>query len=86
MDDVLLRPGPLHDAAVAAYQEDHSGPVGSGCHGGIDPFQPTGGRPHFELDFVCMFGSAFQWHFPMPKEGQYVSVVVDCVRTVSPPW
>lgn len=50
---------------------------------GVDPFQPTGGRPHFELDFVCMFGSAFQWHFPVPKEGNYITVVVDCVRTVS---
>ena len=27
--------------------------------GGKDPFSP-GGQPHFELDFVCMFGSAFQ--------------------------
>jgi len=53
-------------------------------NGGVDPFQP-GGRPHFELDFVCMFGSAFQWHFPVPKEGNYTTVVVDLVRTVSEP-
>ncbi|KAF9990985.1 hypothetical protein BGZ75_007168 [Mortierella antarctica] len=52
-------------------------------NGGLDPLQPTGGRPHFELDFVCMFGSAFQWHYPQPREGQYMSVVVDLVRTVS---
>lgn len=107
MDDVLVHPGPKHDAAVAQYAKDGSGPVGSAClemvgfpriddylmrdpvyraakasNNGIDPFQ-SHGRPHFELDFVCMFGSAFQWHFPVPKQGQYVSVVVDCVRTVS---
>ncbi|KAG0380542.1 hypothetical protein BGX24_007572, partial [Mortierella sp. AD032] len=52
-------------------------------NGGLDPLQPTGGRPHFELDFVCLFGSAFQWHYPLPREGQYMSVVVDLVRTVS---
>ncbi len=51
-------------------------------NGGVDPFQPHG-RPHFELDFVCMFGSVFQWHFPVPKKGCYTSVVVDLVRTVS---
>ncbi|KAF9348701.1 hypothetical protein BGX26_012914, partial [Mortierella sp. AD094] len=80
MDDVLLRPGPRHAAAVSSYKRDKSGPVGSGClemvgfpridknlmqdpiyreakanNGGVDPFQP-GGRPHFELDFVCVFG------------------------------
>ncbi|KAF9382720.1 hypothetical protein BGX21_001749, partial [Mortierella sp. AD011] len=54
-------------------------------NGGKDPFQPDGIRPHFELDFVCVFGSAFQWHYPVPKEGNYTSVVVDCVRTVSDP-
>jgi len=51
-------------------------------NGGVDPFQ-SHGRPHFELDFVCMFGSAFQGHYPVPKEGNYTSVVVDLVRTVS---
>lgn len=55
------------------------------ANGGQDPFQPGGTRPHFELDFVCLFGSAFQWHFPQPLEGQYMSVVVDCVRTLSSP-
>ncbi|PWN89503.1 alcohol oxidase [Acaromyces ingoldii] len=49
---------------------------------GLDPFSPKG-QPHFELDFVCMFGSAFQWHYPIPKEGNYTSVVVDLVRPVS---
>ncbi|OQD81313.1 hypothetical protein PENANT_c028G03455 [Penicillium antarcticum] len=29
------------------------------ANGGKDPFCPYG-QPHFELDFVCMFGSAFQ--------------------------
>src|SRR5271170_3558416 len=32
------------------------------ANGGLDPFCPEG-QPHFELDFVCMFGSAFQWHY-----------------------
>ncbi|KAH6663415.1 hypothetical protein B0J14DRAFT_609416 [Halenospora varia] len=52
------------------------------ANGGHDPFSPQG-QPHFELDFVCMFGSAFQWHFPTPKKGCYTSVVVDLVRPVS---
>jgi choline dehydrogenase-like flavoprotein len=51
-------------------------------NGDRDPFKPQGG-PHFELDFVCMFGSAFQWHYPVPKEGCYTTVVIDLVRPVS---
>jgi choline dehydrogenase len=51
-------------------------------NGGVDPFCPKG-QPHFELDFVCMFGTAFQWHYPTPKTGCYISVVVDLVRPVS---
>ncbi|GAW27307.1 putative glucose-methanol-choline oxidoreductase [Rosellinia necatrix] len=54
------------------------------ANGGVDPFCPEG-QPHFELDFVSVFGSAFQWHYPTPKEGCYVSVVVDLVRPISPP-
>ncbi|MCJ1334426.1 hypothetical protein MMC10_011136 [Thelotrema lepadinum] len=53
-----------------------------GAYGGRDPFSPEG-QPHFELDFVCMFGSAFQWHYPTPKYGCYTSIVVDLVRPVS---
>lgn len=52
-------------------------------NGGKDPFCP-GGQPHFELDFVCMFGSAFQWHYPLPKTGSYTTVMVDLVRPVGP--
>lgn len=52
------------------------------ANGGKDPFSP-GGQPHFELDFVCMFGSAFQWHYPTPKEGDHITVMVDLVRPVS---
>lgn len=52
------------------------------ANGGKDPFCPEG-QPHFELDFVGMFGSAFQWHYPTPKTGCYTSVVVDLVRPVS---
>ncbi|RMZ91991.1 hypothetical protein DV736_g793, partial [Chaetothyriales sp. CBS 134916] len=52
------------------------------ANGSRDPFSPEG-QPHFELDFVCMFGSAFQWHFPVPKKGNYITIVVDLVRPVS---
>ncbi|KAI8313922.1 hypothetical protein K4K59_003762 [Colletotrichum sp. SAR11_240] len=54
------------------------------ANGGVDLFCPEG-QPHFELDFVCMFGTAFQWHYPIPKNGQHMSVVVDLVRPVSDP-
>ncbi|KJZ75584.1 hypothetical protein HIM_05047 [Hirsutella minnesotensis 3608] len=108
IDDALLRSGQVHDAAVATYKTDHSGPVASGtlevvgfpridsylekvpeyraakaANGGRDPFCPEG-QPHFELDFVSLFGSAFQWHYPMPKQGSYTTVIVDLVRPISP--
>ncbi|KAI9666009.1 MAG: hypothetical protein M1821_003944 [Bathelium mastoideum] len=51
---------------------------------GRDPFCPYG-QPHFELDFVCLFGSAFQWHYPTPSKGSYITVMVDLVRPVSEP-
>ena len=51
---------------------------------GKDPFCPYG-QPHFELDFVCLFGSAFQWHYPTPKNGNFMTVMVDLVRPVSDP-
>lgn len=54
------------------------------ANGGRDPFCPDG-QPHFELDFVSIFGSAFQWHYPIPKDGNYTTVVVDLVRPVSEP-
>lgn len=53
-------------------------------NGNKDPFCPYG-QPHFELDFVCLFGSAFQWHYPTPSKGNYVTVMVDLVRPVSDP-
>jgi choline dehydrogenase-like flavoprotein len=106
LDSTLLREGPKHDAAVAAYQKNHSGPVGSGlleliglprideylekdptycaakaANGGLDPFSPEG-QPHFEIDFVCAFGSAFQWQYPTPEEGDHITVMVDLVRPV----
>ena len=52
------------------------------ANGGKDPFCPYG-QPHFELDFVCLFGSAFQWHYPTPSKGSYITVMVDLVRPVS---
>lgn len=48
----------------------------------LDPFCPQG-QPHFELDFIPLFGSAFQWHFPHPRKGSYMTVMVDLVRPVS---
>jgi choline dehydrogenase len=107
MDDVLLRPGSLQQAALSKYRSTKDGPFSSGLlamvgfpriddylkndsnynkakanNGGKDPFCPEG-QPHFELDFVCMFGSAFQWHYPIPKTGAHTSIVVDLVRPVS---
>lgn len=103
-DETLLRQGSKHDAALAAYKKDHSGPVGSGllemvgfprideylekdpvyrdakaANCGLDPFSPEG-QPHLELDFVPMFGKAFQWHYPTPPEGDHITVMVDLVR------
>lgn len=59
-----------------AYQEAKA------ANQGLDPFGP-GGQPHFELDFVGMFSSAFQWHYPVPKQGNYMTVIVDLLRPVS---
>ncbi|KAJ5415239.1 hypothetical protein N7465_003934 [Penicillium sp. CMV-2018d] len=53
-------------------------------NGNKDPFCPYG-QPHFELDFICLFGSAFQWHYPTPSKGNYMTVMVDLVRPVSEP-
>ncbi|KAJ5927724.1 hypothetical protein N7466_006680 [Penicillium verhagenii] len=53
-------------------------------NGGVDPFCPYN-QPHFELDFVCLFGSAFQWHYPTPSKGDHITVMVDLVRPVSDP-
>ncbi|OQD60519.1 hypothetical protein PENPOL_c022G01472 [Penicillium polonicum] len=53
-------------------------------NGNKDPFCPYG-QPHFELDFICLFGSAFQWHYPTPSKGNYMTVMVDLVRPVSDP-
>nr|BAF98893.1 formate oxidase 3 [Schwanniomyces vanrijiae] len=108
-DDILMRPTAQNKAAIAQYQKDGSGAVGSGlleivgfprideyfekdplyrerkaANGGKDPFSPEG-QPHFELDFVGMYGTAFQWHFPTPKKGSHITVVVDLVRPVSDP-
>jgi choline dehydrogenase len=106
-DNHLLRAGPMHDGAVAAYRKNKTGPYGSGLlelaafpriddylnkskeyveykkkNGGVDPFAP-GGQPHFEVDFVPMFSSAFQWHFPTPPTGDWFTVIVDLVRPLS---
>jgi choline dehydrogenase len=52
------------------------------ANGNRDPFCPFG-QPHFELDFIPLFGSAFQWHYPHPNKGSYMTVMVDLVRPVS---
>lgn len=52
------------------------------ANGGLDPFGPAG-QPHFELDFVGMFSTAFQWHYPVPEEGSYMTVIVDLLRPLS---
>jgi choline dehydrogenase-like flavoprotein len=67
--DKYLEKDPTYRAAKAA-------------NGGLDPFSPEG-QPHFELDFVPMFGSAFQWQYPTPEEGDHLTVMVDLVRPVS---
>lgn len=52
------------------------------ANGGQDPFGPAG-QPHFELDFVGMFSTAFQWHYPVPEAGSYMTVIVDLLRPLS---
>ena len=32
-----------------------------------------------------MFCNAFQWHFPTPPQGDYLTVIVDLLRPISPP-
>ncbi|KAJ5123564.1 hypothetical protein N7448_009661 [Penicillium atrosanguineum] len=54
------------------------------ANGGADPFSPLG-QPHFELYFVSIFITAFQWHFMTPRKGQHTCVVVDLARPVSDP-
>ncbi|KAF5854713.1 hypothetical protein ETB97_000850, partial [Aspergillus alliaceus] len=49
------------------------------ANGGLCPY----GQPHFELNFIPLFGNAFQWHFPHSKKGSYMTVMVDLVRPVS---
>ncbi|KAJ6014840.1 hypothetical protein N7540_009431 [Penicillium herquei] len=109
LDDHILRAGPQKEGAVRVYNEDHSGPFGSGLlglvgfprvderlagtkeyietkqkNGGKDPFGPAG-QPHFQIDFVPMFSDAFQWHFPVPPEGSWLTVIVDLLRPISKP-
>ncbi|KAF5647939.1 alcohol oxidase [Fusarium sp. NRRL 52700] len=67
--DSYLEKSPEYRAAKAAND-------------GLDPLCPYG-QPHFELDFIPLFGSAFQWHFPHPNKGSYMTVMFDLVRPVS---
>ncbi|KAH8702331.1 glucose-methanol-choline oxidoreductase [Talaromyces proteolyticus] len=64
------------------FEKDAQYRKAKAANGGRDPFCPYG-QPHFEIDFICMFGSAFQWHYPIPKSGDHISVMVDLVRPVS---
>lgn len=52
------------------------------ANGGLDPFGPAG-QPHFELDFVGIFSTAFQWHYPVPEQGNYMTTIVDLLRPLS---
>jgi choline dehydrogenase len=54
------------------------------ANGGLDPFGPRG-QPHFEVDFVPAWASAFQWHIPQPYSGDHLTVIVDLLRPVSKP-
>ncbi|KAJ5330241.1 CAZyme family AA3 [Penicillium atrosanguineum] len=49
------------------------------CKDNKDLFCPYG-QPHFKLDFVCLFGRAFQWYYPTPSKGNYITVMVDLQR------
>ncbi|CAG8887289.1 unnamed protein product [Penicillium egyptiacum] len=89
LDNHILRPGPLNDKALSTYQKDKTGPASSeflelakAANGGLDPFGPAG-QPHFELDFVGLFSTAFQWHYPMPEKGSHITVIVDLLRPLS---
>lgn len=61
---------------IPAYQKAKA------ANGNRDPFGP-GGQPHFELDFVPMFSSAFQWHYPVPPKGNFFTIIVDLLRPLS---
>ncbi|KAH7159060.1 hypothetical protein DER46DRAFT_611083 [Fusarium sp. MPI-SDFR-AT-0072] len=74
MDNHVLRKGALEKSPE--YR------AAKAANDGLDPFCPYG-QPHFELDFIPLFGSAFQWHFPHPNKGSYMTVMVDLVRPVS---
>jgi choline dehydrogenase len=63
-------------------EKDPSYRKAKAANGGLDPFSPEG-QPHFDLDFVCAFGSAFQWQYPAPREGDHITVMVDLVRPVT---
>ncbi|KAK7746708.1 hypothetical protein SLS53_001895 [Cytospora paraplurivora] len=63
-------------------EKDESYVAAKEANGGVDPFGP-GGQPHFEIDFVPMFSDAFQWHFPCPPEGDWLTVIVDLLRPQS---
>ncbi|KAE9371805.1 GMC oxidoreductase [Stipitochalara longipes BDJ] len=51
--------------------------------GGKDP-SGAAGQPHFEVEFVPIFAEVFQWHFSVPKEGNWLTIV-DLMRPVSKP-
>ncbi|KXG53464.1 Glucose-methanol-choline oxidoreductase [Penicillium griseofulvum] len=51
-------------------------------NGGKDPLGPAG-QPHFEIDFIPMFCDAFQWHFDIPPQGDWLTVVVDLLHPQS---
>lgn len=44
-------------------------------------FSPNG-QLHFELDFVFLLSSDFNWHVPSPKKGECITFVVDLASPV----
>ncbi|KAL3477075.1 GMC oxidoreductase-domain-containing protein [Aspergillus californicus] len=54
------------------------------ANGSRNPFGP-GNQPHFEIDFVPIFSEAFKWHPPTPREGNWLTVIVDLLPPISKP-
>ncbi|KAJ5497733.1 Glucose-methanol-choline oxidoreductase C-terminal [Penicillium expansum] len=70
---------PRIDAQLEEYKIYHKARANNG---GKDPFGPEG-QPHLEIDFIPMFCDAFQWHFDIPPEGDWLTVVVDLLHPQS---
>ncbi|KAJ5215178.1 CAZyme family AA3 [Penicillium citrinum] len=75
MDDYMLQKGTLHnDQAIKTYENNHYGPLGSGFLGMV-------GFPLIDK-YLEKDPFAFQWHYPTPSKGNYITVIVDLVHPV----